>query len=187
MRHWILLSALAIAVSQGAAARQLRRHSGTTIDMDTKAPIAARMHAYASATGRRTVAGCIVYDNEIDAKESQAPAGRFELQIPADLTNYVVSYCQPGYFARAEEFNVNTPDLVPVAAAPIELRSLNSSPDAAARAVDDDLMRVESMLDYLQKSDAPNYPKIMDIVSTRLRGVNVAALRDQLDQVRRSR
>lgn len=187
MHRWIVPVVATLVLSVGAQPQSLRRHSGTTIDIATKRPIVAKVHAFASATNRHLVDGCVAYDKELQATQSLAPTGAFELQIPAELTSYVVSYCQPGYFGRVEEFNENTPDGVPVASAPIELQANSTDPNTVARALQDDLMRVGATLAYLKAANGVNYDKIIGTASVGLPGIDLGTLAAQLDPRRRGR
>jgi hypothetical protein len=186
MHRWVAVAVVSLVLGFAVPAQQVRRHGGTTINLATRRPIVARVHAYASASGRRLVDGCLVYEKEIAATESQSGTGGFELQIPADLTNYVVSYCQSGYLSRAEEYNKNAPDGDPVASAPIELQAATTDPNAVARAVQDDLLRVGATLAYLRQANPANYDKIIGIASTSLPGLDLGTLASQLDRLRRS-
>src|SRR5262249_5889502 len=111
----------------------------------------------------RTGSDCPKFGQAIDSTRSGSD-GNFKLQIPGNLSSFVVVYCEPGYLSRTEGFNANAPDGVVVEGNQVILKSLNMSDDDAAAAYTAEVRRLGGLSTYLgvDKPSSPTYRMMRD-------------------------
>src|SRR5262245_8307979 len=173
MRRWIHVGVVPI-VAIGASivfrgqTQTPRRHPGTVLDTLTKNPVTSGfVRAYRTSANRKVESGCAVFDGEIQSTEPRA--GKFELEIPPELTNYVAVYCMPGYYSREELVNANSPDLLPVSGEQIELLPMSATSAQVGLVIEVQIRRLADTLAYFERSNANVYGDAVAQRSTSIR------------------
>ena len=126
--------------------------------------------------------GCIEYEKLLDGQRSTGN-GAFDLTIPADATSYVVSYCEPGYSPRVEDYNSNTPDGAPVEGEPVARKKEKTPPNALAGALAAEIRRLAGTAAYLNQTP-DEYNTVLVEVQRQLPKLDVKSISGQLLQLR---
>ena len=158
MHRWIYLGVLPV-VAIGASVvfhgqtQTTQRHPGTVLNTLTKNPVTSGfVRSYRTSANRRVESGCAVFDGEIQSTEPKA--GKFELEVPRDLTNYVAVYCMPGYYPREELVNANTPNGLPVSGEQVELLPISATAAQVGVVIEAQVRRLANTLAYFERSNA---------------------------------
>jgi hypothetical protein len=154
----------AVLHSQSSRADEFS-HSGVVRDRATGKPIEANVRVYASEKGRSNSGGCIAYEDNIHATESDPTTGRFSVIVKRTLPSYVVTYCRNGYISRAETTNSNRADGTSVTGNPVALFPDSVNEEEYLAALRAELTRSASELRYISRARPEHFSLALKTLS----------------------